>query len=62
MNVGNTEKHSGIPFAEKILFRIAIHGIVKSANNAMYGVYGTVRIAIGVLTDSRCRANIVEVA
>jgi len=62
MNVGNAEKHSGIPFAGKILFRIAIHGIVKSANNAKIGVFGIVRIAIGVLTDSRCRANIVEVA
>ena len=59
MNVGNAEKHSGIPFVGQILFTIAIHGIVKSANNAKIGVFGTVRIAIDVLTDSRCRANIV---
>ena len=60
MNVGNAEKPSGIPFAGKVLSRIAIRGIVKFAGSARIGASGTVKIAIDALTELRCLVNIAE--
>jgi hypothetical protein len=50
---------TGIPFAGQILSRKAVPGIVKFADNARIGVFGTVKIAIDVPTGSRYPVSIV---
>jgi hypothetical protein len=61
MNVRNAKKRTGIPFAGRVLSKIAILGSVKFAGNARIGVSGIVEIAIDVLTEPRCRVNIAEI-